>query len=73
MMRLMLTILLFSVTGVFPDGVDSELLYDYGYCGTPLVDPSLYRACMAQELTFQDVMMTSFPKHLDVPFGYIQV
>ena len=28
---------------------------------------------MATELTFQDVMMTSFPKHLDVPFGYIQV
>jgi hypothetical protein len=58
---------------VFPEGVEGSLIYDYGYCGTPLVDTTLYSACMAQLLTFEDIMMTSFPKHLDVPFGYIQV
>lgn len=61
------------ITGVFPDGVDSELLYEYGYCSTPLVDPSLYAACVSQQLSFQDIMLNSFPKHLEVPFGYIQV
>jgi len=61
-----------SYLGVFPEGVEGDLIYDFGYCETPLVPTSLYTTCINKLLTFEDIMMNAFTIHVDVPFGYIQ-
>jgi hypothetical protein len=53
--------------------VEGGLIYEFGYCGTPLVPPSLQHLCNEGVLTFEDIMMSVFPKYLSVPFAYIQV
>lgn len=58
---------------MFPEGVEGGLIYDFGYCETPLVAADQYTACVNQELTFEDIVMAVFPKHAETPFGYIQV
>ena len=58
--------------GVFPEGVEGELISSYGFCDTPLLDPVLYDSCVSDTLTFEAIMKNTFPKHVDVPFAYIQ-
>ena len=61
-----------NILGVFPDGVEGPLIYDYGLCTTPLPDSTLYESCVDQTLTFEDIVMTAVPKFPTTPFAYIQ-
>lgn len=66
-----------SYAGVFPDGTQGPLIYDYGACTvmnnfvTP--ESGLVEMCNNEALTLQDIMKYNFETKPNIPYGYLQV
>eukprot|EP01038_Epipyxis_sp_PR26KG_P006370 gene6370-8772_t len=61
-----------SYAGVFPEGSQGPLIYQYGFCKSGFLSSSLYSKCMAQTLTFQDINLEFFAATPNVPYSFIQ-
>eukprot|EP01038_Epipyxis_sp_PR26KG_P006371 gene6371-8773_t len=61
-----------SYAGVFPEGSQGPLIYDFGFCKSGFLSSSLYSKCVAQTLTFQDINLEFFAATPNVPYAFIQ-
>jgi hypothetical protein len=61
-----------SYAGVFPEDAEGPLIEDFGFCETPLLDPSLEVKCKNGELLIQDINQANM-KSMDasIPFAFI--
>lgn len=63
-----------SYAGVFPDGSQGPLIYDFGLCtwAPTFLSQELVDACLNQSLDFQMMMNYQIPLTPNVPYAYIQ-
>jgi len=61
-----------SYAGVFPDGSEGPLIYNFGFCKTPLISSDLIEQCKSGKLQFTDIMQENISKMKDIPYTYIQ-
>jgi hypothetical protein len=61
-----------SYAGVFPDGSEGPLIYDFGYCTSGFLSDDLYKKCMNKELTLVDINMDNLASIKNVPYTFIQ-
>jgi hypothetical protein len=64
-----------SYAGVFPEGSQGPLIYNYGACHTSLIKGLSKEAqdqCNAQTLTLQRMDSETMSQHPTVPFNFIQ-
>jgi hypothetical protein len=63
-----------SYAGVFPEGSQGPLIYDFGMCSVfkGMLSPALIDKCNAEKLTLQDVVAEYLAKNPNLPFGFIQ-
>ena len=63
-----------SYAGVFPEGSQGPLIYDYGLCSwaPTFLSEELVNACLEKSLDFQMIMNYQIPLTPDVPYAYIQ-
>jgi len=61
-----------SYAGVFPEGTEGPLIYDFGYCTSGFLSPTLYTKCMNQQLTLSDINMEFLASTQNVPYNFIQ-
>ena len=66
-----------SYAGVFPDGTQGPLIYDYGACTvmnnfvTP--ESGLVEMCNNETITLQEIMKYNLETKPNIPYGYLQV
>jgi len=63
-----------SYAGVFPDGSEGPLIYEFGMCnvGKDFLSPENYQKCIDQTLTLEDINGQFIPANPTVPFAFIQ-
>eukprot|EP00604_Paraphysomonas_vestita_P002025 CAMPEP_0174820430 /NCGR_PEP_ID=MMETSP1107-20130205/4264_1 /TAXON_ID=36770 /ORGANISM="Paraphysomonas vestita, Strain GFlagA" /LENGTH=386 /DNA_ID=CAMNT_0016035773 /DNA_START=126 /DNA_END=1286 /DNA_ORIENTATION=- len=63
-----------SYAGVFPDGSQGPLMYDFGFCTAfkNKLSSATYQKCIDKTLTIQDVDVEYISAHQKVPFSFIQ-
>lgn len=63
-----------SYAGVFPEGSQGPLIYDFGMCGVfkDMLSPALLQKCNAETMTLQDVVAEYLGKNPHIPFSFIQ-
>jgi hypothetical protein len=64
-----------SYAGVFPEGTQGPLIYDFGACSVinQFASESLVEMCNAETLTLQDLMFELIGETPTVPYAYVQV
>jgi len=64
-----------SYAGVFPDGTQGPLIYDFGTCTVieNFVGSELVQLCNNEELTLQDIMEELIAETPNIPYGFVQV
>ena len=58
--------------GVFPEGTQGPLIYDYGFCTSGFISRPLYEQCINQNLTLQAIDNEFMSLMPSVPFSFIQ-
>lgn len=61
-----------SYAGLFPDGVEGPLVYNYGFCNSGFLNEANYEKCMNQQIRLRDMndqFMTELPS---IPYSFIQ-
>jgi len=61
-----------SYAGDFPDGTMGPLVYGYGFCSSGFLSDALYKKCMDQTLTLQDINMEFIAVNPSVPYAFLQ-
>jgi len=63
-----------SYAGVFPDGSQGPLIYEYGMCSVAdgFISPANQQKCWDQTLTLQDINAEFIADTPSVPYGFIQ-
>jgi hypothetical protein len=61
-----------SYAGIFPDGTSGPLVYNYGFCTSGFLSPSLLAKCNDQTLTMQEILLEFAGNTPTVPYNFIQ-
>jgi hypothetical protein len=58
--------------GVFPPGSLGQLIYEYGFCSSGFLNDALYKKCMNQELTLEEIDLDFMNNNPAVPYNFLQ-
>ena len=61
-----------SYAGVFPVGSVGPLMYEFGFCTSGFLSLSMYKKCMNQELSLEELNVEFANAIPTVPFAFIQ-
>jgi hypothetical protein len=61
-----------SYAGVFPVGSVGPLMYGYGFCSSGFLSATMYKKCMDQELSLEDVNIEFASVTPSVPYAFMQ-
>lgn len=61
-----------SYAGVFPEGSQGPLVYDYGFCTSGFLNEENYAKCMDETLTLQDINAQYMTTNSHIPYSFIQ-
>mmetsp|Transcript_31921 Transcript_31921/g.53350 ORF Transcript_31921/g.53350 Transcript_31921/m.53350 type:complete len:453 (-) Transcript_31921:262-1620(-) len=61
-----------SYAGVFPEGTQGPLIYEYGFCKSGFLSEELTAKCNAKELTLLEIDLEFIAATPNVPYSFIQ-